>query len=140
NASNTRSRGAPITREITISRSAAACASSPPLLVVAIVWSLLPCLLQLLHVLVQPVEALAPEPLEAAHPLVDRPQPAGVQAVQPLLARPTDPAPARPPGGPAGVWPPAAGSSPGPAPGRSPAARRPAAAPGSPAAAARRSR
>ena len=60
-------------------------------LVVAIVLSLLPCLLQLLHVLVQPVEALAPEPLEAAHPLVDRPQPAGVQAVQPLLARPADP-------------------------------------------------
>ena len=48
-------------------------------------------LLQLLHVLVQPVEAPAPEPLEAAHPLVDRPQPAGVQAVQPLLARPADP-------------------------------------------------
>src|SRR5436190_2121144 len=91
NASNTSSRGAPITREITISRSAVACAASPPLLVVAIVWSLLPCLLQLLHVLVQPVEALAPEPLEAAHPLVDRPQPAGVQAVQPLLARPADP-------------------------------------------------
>src|SRR5262249_58021220 len=78
NASNTSSRGAPITREITISRSAVACAGSPPLLIVAIVWSLLPCLLQLLHVLVQLVEALAPEPLEAAHPLVDRPQPVGV--------------------------------------------------------------
>src|SRR5215203_439425 len=91
NASNTSSRGAPITREITISLSAVACAGSPPLLIVAIVWSLLPCLLQLLHVLVQPVEALAPEPLEAAHPLVDRPQPAGVQAVEPLLARPADP-------------------------------------------------
>src|SRR5262249_43499466 len=90
-ASNTSSRGASITREITISRSAVACAGSPPLLVVAIVWSLLPCLFQLLHVLVQPVEAVAPEPLAAAHPLVDRPQPAGVQAVQPLLARPADP-------------------------------------------------
>ena len=54
-------------------------------------WFLLPCLFQVLHVLVQPVEALAPEPLEAAQPLVDRPQPAGVQAVQPLLARPADP-------------------------------------------------
>src|SRR5262245_21202758 len=53
---------------------------------------------------------------------------------------PRGPARARPPGGPAGAWTPAAGSSPGPAPGRSPAARRPAAAPGSPAAAARRSR
>src|SRR5499425_254479 len=91
NASNTRSRGAPITRDITISRSAVACAASPPLLVVAIVWSLLPCLLELLYVLVQPVEALAPEPLEAAHPLVDRPQTAGVQEVQPLLAGPADP-------------------------------------------------
>src|SRR5207302_3252656 len=96
-SSNTSSRGSPITREITISRSAVGCAGSPPLLVVAIVWSRLPCLLQLLDVLVEPVEALAPEPLEAAHPLVDRPQPAGVQAVQPLLARPTDPhAPDRP--------------------------------------------
>src|SRR5206468_2447625 len=37
------------------------------------------------------VEALVPEPLETAHPLVDRPQAAGVQAVQPLLARPADP-------------------------------------------------
>src|SRR3954452_19878839 len=79
NASNTSSRGAPISREISISRSAVECADS--LLVVAIVWSLLRCLLQLLHVLVQPVQALAPEPFEAAHPLVDRPQPAGVQAV-----------------------------------------------------------
>src|SRR4029079_4374670 len=88
NASNTTSRGAPIEREITISRSLAA--RSPPLLVVVIVWSLLPRVLQLLHVLVQPVEARAPEPLEAAHPLVDRPQPPGVQAVQPLLAPPVD--------------------------------------------------
>src|SRR5690348_8827027 len=87
NASNTSSGGAPITREITISRSAVAGAGSPPLLVIAIVWSFLPCLPKFLHVLVQPVEALAPEPLEAAHPLVDRPQPAGVQVVQPLLAR-----------------------------------------------------
>src|SRR5580698_5167726 len=80
NASNTSSRGAPITREITISRSAVAC--SPSLLVSVIEWSLLRLLLQLLHVLIQPAEALAPEPLEAAHPLADRPQPAGVQAVQ----------------------------------------------------------
>src|SRR5262245_62372022 len=87
NASNTNSRGAPITREITISRSAVGCAASPPLLDVAILWSLLPCLLQLLRVLGQPVEALAPEPLEAAHPLVDRPQSPSVQAVQPLFAR-----------------------------------------------------
>src|SRR5215218_725901 len=88
NASNTNSRGAPMAREITISRSAVAWSGSPPLLVVAIVWSLLPCLLQLLHVLVQPVEALAPEPLEAAHPLVDRPQPAGVQADSRCLPAP----------------------------------------------------
>src|SRR6478735_8418397 len=39
---------------------------------------LLSCLLEVLHVLVQPVEP--------AGPLVDRPQPAGVEAVQPLLA------------------------------------------------------
>src|SRR5262245_17592002 len=91
NASNTSSRGAPITREITISRSSVACAGSPPLLVIAIWCSLLPCLLQLLHVLLQPIEALAPEPLEAADPLVDRKQPTGVQAVQPLLARPAYP-------------------------------------------------
>src|SRR3954463_4602967 len=69
NASNTSSRGALMTRDITISRSAVACSGSPPLLVVAIRWSLLPRLFQVLHVLVQPVEAPAPEPLEAAHPL-----------------------------------------------------------------------
>src|SRR5262249_38386203 len=54
-------------------------------------WFLPPCLFQVLHVLLQPVEAPAPEPLEAAQPLVHRPQPAGVQAVQPLPARPADP-------------------------------------------------
>ncbi len=37
---------------------------------------LLPCLLEVLHVRVQPVEALVPEPLEPAGPLVDRSQPA----------------------------------------------------------------
>src|SRR3954462_12058286 len=81
NASNTSSRGAPMAREITISRSVVVRSGSAPLLVVVIRWFLLPCLVQISHVLVQPVEALAPEPLEAAHPLVDRPQPAGVQAV-----------------------------------------------------------
>src|SRR5215470_11232911 len=85
NASNTSSRGALITREITISRSAVACAGSPPLLVVAIVWPLLPCLPQFLHVRVQPVEALVPEPLEPAGPLVNRSQPTGVKAIQALL-------------------------------------------------------
>src|SRR5262245_10065551 len=60
-------------------------------LVVATGWSLPPRLRQLPHVRVQPVEAPAPEPLEAAHPRADRPQPAGVQLVQPLLARPADP-------------------------------------------------
>ena len=68
-----------MTREITISRSAVA----PPLLP----HFLLPCLLEVLHVLVQPVEALVPEALEPAAPLVDRSQPAGVEAVQALLAR-----------------------------------------------------
>src|ERR671911_2294091 len=33
---------------------------------------LLPCLLEVLHVGVQPVETLVPEPLESADPLVDR--------------------------------------------------------------------
>src|SRR6476469_6440838 len=49
--------------------------------------SILPsCLLEVLRVLVQPVEALVPEPLEPAGPLVNRSQSAGVEAVQPLLA------------------------------------------------------
>jgi pimeloyl-ACP methyl ester carboxylesterase len=48
---------------------------------------LLACLLEVLHVGVQTVEALVPEPLEPAGPLVDRSQPAGVEAVQALLAR-----------------------------------------------------
>src|SRR3954452_14429985 len=91
NASNTSSRGEPMAREITISRSAVARSGSAPLLVVVIRWFLLPCLFQISHVLVQTVEALAPEPLEAAHPLVDRPQSGGIQAVQPLLAHPADP-------------------------------------------------
>ena len=39
---------------------------------VAILCFLPSCLLELLHVVVQAVEALTPEPLEAAHPLVDR--------------------------------------------------------------------
>src|SRR5262245_65508819 len=82
NASNTSSRGAPITREITISRSAVACAGSPPLLVVVIVWSLPPGLRQLLHVRVQPVETLAQEPLDAAHPIADLPATTGVRGVR----------------------------------------------------------
>src|SRR6202023_1649638 len=47
---------------------------------------LLPCLLEVLHVLVEPVEALVPEPLEPAGPLVNRSQPAGVKAVEASLA------------------------------------------------------
>src|SRR4026209_2962112 len=86
NASNTSSRGALITREITISRSAVTdCAGAcRP---VAVIWSaLLPCLLELLHVRVQPVEALVPELLEPADPLVDRSQPVGIKGVRALLA------------------------------------------------------
>src|SRR6476619_612327 len=85
NASNTSSRGALMTREITISRSAvpdragASVLSLPSSLV-------LPRLLEVLHVGVQPVEALVPEPLETAGPLVNRSQPAGVKVVQTLLA------------------------------------------------------
>src|SRR5215468_8198381 len=84
NASNTNSGGALMTRDITISRSAVPCSGSPPLLVVAIRCFLPLCLFQVLHVLLQPVEAPAPEPLEATQPLAHRPQPAGVQVVQPL--------------------------------------------------------
>src|SRR5438132_410860 len=86
NASNTTSRGALMTREITISRSAVADCAGAPRPVALIKLILLPCLLEVLHVLVQPVEALVPEPLEPAGPLVNRSQPAGVKAVQALLA------------------------------------------------------
>src|SRR5262249_16415205 len=61
------------------------------LLVIAIVWSLLLCLLQLLRVLVQSVEALVPELLEPADPLVDRLQTARIEAVQPLFAGTANP-------------------------------------------------
>src|SRR5690348_16582155 len=88
NASNTSSRGAPMSRESTISRSAVVWAASPPLLVLVIRSFLL---FQISHVVVKPVESLMPEFLEAAHPLVDRPQPVGVQAVQPLFPGPADP-------------------------------------------------
>jgi hypothetical protein len=44
-----------------------------------------------MHVLVQPVEALVPEPLKPAGTLVDRSQPAGVKALQALLACPAVP-------------------------------------------------
>src|SRR5579871_4201842 len=47
---------------------------------------LLTRLLEALHVLIEPVEALVPEPFEPASPLVNRSQPAGVEAVQTLLA------------------------------------------------------
>src|SRR3954454_21740283 len=86
NASNTSSRGASMPREITISRSAVADCAGVPCPVVLIQLLLLPCLLQVLHVRLQPVEALVPEPLEPAGPLVDRPEPAGVKAVHALLA------------------------------------------------------
>src|SRR6185369_12382097 len=61
NASNTSSRGARMSRDTTISRSAVACVFSPPppLLVVAIPSFLPLCLFQVLHVLVEPVEAPA---------------------------------------------------------------------------------
>src|SRR5947209_3119064 len=44
-------------------------------------------LIEVLHVGVQPVEALAPEPLEPTGPLVDRSQPTRVEPVEALLAR-----------------------------------------------------
>ena len=47
---------------------------------------LLPCLLEVLHVRVQPVETLVPKLLEAARPLMNRSQPAGVEP------SPTEPA------------------------------------------------
>ena len=86
NASNTSSRGAVMTREITISRSAVADCAGVLVLVVARSATPRFCLLEVLDVRVQPVEALVPEPLEPAGPLVDRSQPAGVEAVQALLA------------------------------------------------------
>ena len=75
-----------MTREITISRSAVPDCAGASRPVTAIGHSSCLCLLEVLHVRVQPVEALVPEPLEPACPLVDRSQPAGVKAVQALLA------------------------------------------------------
>jgi hypothetical protein len=45
---------------------------------------------QFLDVIVETVERLGPESLEASGPLVDRPQPTGIEAVQALLARLAD--------------------------------------------------
>src|ERR1700674_2093912 len=83
NASNTRRRGPSMIRETTISRSEilrALGADATSLLLV----------LKLLHVLVQPVEALAPELLEPASPLVDRLEATRIEAVEPLLSRAAD--------------------------------------------------
>jgi hypothetical protein len=43
-------------------------------------------LLNFFDVLVEPVEALVPELLEAADPLVDRPKTARIEAIEPLLS------------------------------------------------------
>src|SRR6202165_2789117 len=83
NASNTRRRGPSMIRETTISRSEilrALGADATSLLLV----------LKLLHVLVQPVEALAPELLEPASPLVDRLEATRLEAVEPPPSRAAD--------------------------------------------------
>jgi hypothetical protein len=43
-------------------------------------------LLNFFDVLVEPVEALVPELFEAADPLVDRPETARIEAIEPLLS------------------------------------------------------
>src|SRR3977135_488189 len=83
NASNTSRRGPWMVREMMNSRSAAI-----GLLFANVIAVLLA--LKLLHVLVEPVEALAPELFEPADPLVDRLQAARVEAVEPVLTHPTD--------------------------------------------------
>src|SRR3977135_949377 len=81
NASNTSRRGPWMVREMMNSRSAAT-----GLLFANVIAVLLA--LKLLHVLVEPVEASAPELFEPADPLVDRLQAARVGAGEPGLARP----------------------------------------------------
>ena len=140
NASNSSSRGASMSREMTISRSAVADCAGAPLVPSRSSALLLPCLLEVLHVCVQPVESLRSRTARTRRSTRGPAAARGRQRHTGAACLPCGPAPARPPGAPAGVWTRAAGSSPAPGPARSPAAHPPAAAPGSPGAAARRSR